>query len=458
MALSYQSETLQELKQQVSGTVLTPEDAGYEKARWGFNLDNVQHPALILVAQNADDVAAGVRYAARAGLGVAIQSTGHGMQRPADDALLIVTSEMRGVTVDVEARTARAAAGAVWKDVLDVTTPHGLAPLLGSSPYVGVVGYTLGGGVGWLARPYGLAADSVVAIDIVTPDGEQRRASATENSDLFWALRGGSGNFGVVTAITFSLYPVATLYGGFLLYPGELAREALTFYRDWTQTLPDALTTSLGIVKFPDLPQMPDAIRGKTQVFVRGAYNGNADEGAAYIQQWIDWRTPLTNTFREMPFSEVGTISNDPVDPGPGYGTNEMFDTLTDEALDIIARHAVNRQSPVVFSELRHVGGAVARVPQDANAIGNRDAQYYFQMGGPIFSPDAKAATIAYIKQYKADLQSHLRGGVYLNFMKGSESESRVQDAYLPESLQRLRRVKAQYDPDNLFRFSFKLV
>lgn len=447
----------QQLKSQVAGSVIVPGDADYDSARRAWNLTYDQHPAVIIAAENAQDVIAGVRFARDAGLGVSIMSTGHGLQQLADDNLLIVTTRMNGVTVDADAQTARVESGAKWRHVVEAAAPHGLAPLLGSSPYVGVVGYSLGGGIGWLARKYGLAADSIRWIDVVTPDGELRRASPDENSDLFWGLRGGGGNFGVVTALEFSLYPVATLYGGFVVYPGDAAADALRFYRDWVSTLPDELTSSIQIMNFPDLPFLPEQIRGKTQVFVRAAYAGDAAEGERFIQQWLDWRAPLANTFREMPFSEVGTISNDPVDPGAGYGANELLNTLSDDAIEIIARHATNKQSPLALAEIRHAGGAISRVAPDASAIGNRDAQFYFQLGGPLFAPDAKKAVVAAIGQVKADLQPYFSGGVYLNFNAAGAANGRTQDAYGADNYQRLLALKAKYDPQNVFRFGYQL-
>ncbi|HEX2906842.1 MAG TPA: FAD-binding oxidoreductase [Phototrophicaceae bacterium] len=451
-------ETKVEAQQHVTGQVITPADTDYEQIRRGWNLALDQYPALILVAATAQDVVTGVRFANQQGLGIAIRATGHGVQYPADDNLLIVTSRLTGVEVDVKNRTVRVEAGAKWQQVLAQVTPHGLAPLLGSSPYVGVTGYTLGGGIGWLARKYGLAADSVRRIEVVTADGVLRQASATENSDLFWGLRGGGGNFGVVTALEFGLYPVPTIYGGNLIYSGENALDGLRFYRDWVKTAPDELTSSIAIIKFPNAPQLPEALRGKIQVILRAAYTGSAADGQAYIQKWVDWREPLTNTFHEMPFAEIGTISNDPVDPAAGYGSNEMFNELSDAAIATIVRRATDPASPLVMAELRHAGGAIARVAADANAIGNRDASFYFQIGGPLFTPEAKTASIAYIRQFKADLKPYLRGGVYLNFMSGDEVTSRTQDAYRPESYQRLRALKAKYDPDNRFRYSYQLV
>jgi FAD/FMN-containing dehydrogenase len=449
--------SIQHLQQQVTGSLLLPGDALYEQTRRGWNLSIDHHPALILVANDAQDIIAGLGFAREAGLGVAVQLTGHGIQHPADDSLLIVTSPMASVHIDAEARTARVEAGAIWAQVLDPAAEYGLAPLLGTSPHVGVVGYTLGGGIGWLARRYGFAGDSVRWIDIVTADGVLRHASPTEHSDLFWGLRGGGGNFGVVTAMAFDLYPVATIYGGNLVYPGGLAGDALRFYRDWITTAPDELTSSIAILKYPPLPELPEALRGKTLVIVRAAFAGGADDGAARIQPWLDWRTPISNTFHAMPFAEIGTINNDPVDPRATYGSNEMLDDLSDAAIDVIVGYATDSASPLVFNELRHAAGAIARVDADANAIGNRDALLYFQIGGLSPNPEARAGIEAYIQRYKRDLHTYLRGGVYLNFMIGGEARRRTKDAYLPETYQRLITLKAKYDPNNLFRFSYQL-
>ena len=448
---------LQALKNQLSGSLFTPDDPDYDQARLPWNRAYNPHPALILVAETVQDVIAGVRFAREQGLGVAVQTTGHGPQKLSDDNLLIVMSKLTAVRVNAQAHTARAEGGAVWQPVIDAAAPHGLAPLLGSSPHVGVVGYSLGGGIGWLARRFGLAADSVRGIDVVTADGTLRHASASENSDLFWGLRGAGGNFGVVTALEINLYPVATLYGGFLVYPGELAAEALRFYREWVKTVPDELTSSISVMNFPSLPFLPEAIRGQTQIYVRAAFAGSAPAGAAYIQAWHDWHEPLSSSFREMPFTDIATISNDPVNPSAGHGSNAMFDTLSDEAIDIIVRRGTDKSSPLVMSELRHAGGAIARVPANANAIGNRDAQFYFQIGGPLFAPGAEEIAVAQIRDYRAELQPHLRSGVYMNLNSVGEVADRYKEAFSPESLERLQALKAKYDPENLFRFAYPL-
>lgn len=446
------------LQNQVAGTVISPGDPDYEQARRTWNLTIDQYPALILMPNNVDDVMAGVRFAREAGLAIAVQSTGHGVQQPANGSLLIITSKINSVSVDVEARTAHVEAGALWGQVLEKSTPHGLAPLLGSSPYVGMIGYSLGGGIGWLARQYGLAADSVRSVDLVTNDGERVHASALENSDLFWGVRGGGGNFGVVTAIEFTLYPVAKIYGGEMIFPPELVADALRFFRDWVKTLPDSMTSSIVVMKLPTLPAVPEVMRGKVMVILRAVFTGDANEGKALMQPWLDWHAPTHNTFRELPFSEIGSVSNDPVNPAPTHYSHEMLDDLSDAAIDMIIHHTTDAQSPLMVSELRHAGGAISSVAPDSNAIGNRDAQFYLQIAAMTPTPEAVNTAKAYIQIYKDALRPHVRGGVYLNFLKGDDAINRVKDAYSPESYTRLLALKAKYDPENTFRFSYPLV
>ncbi len=449
--------SLEKYKSHIAGKILTPQDDDYETVRRGWNRTYNHYPALIVIAHNAQDVVESVRLARELDLGIAVQTTGHGLHMPADDALLIVTSQMTGVKIDADARIAVAEGGAVWQHVLDATTPHGLAPLLGSSPHVGVVGYSLGGGIGWLGRKYGYAADSVQWVDIVTADGELRRASLTENSDLFWGLRGGNGNFGVVTAIGFNLYPVATIYGGHLRYPVEMMGDVLYFFRDWVKTVPDELTSSLALLKIPNLPQIPEAMRGQMLVFVRAAYTGDPAEDERWMQAWLDWQTPLENTFREMPFADIATISNDGVDPVPVWGSNELFAELSDAAIEIILQYTSNPESPMNHTELRHAGGAIGHVPVGGNALGNRDAQFFLNVGGVVPTSEELDALKSYVAEYQTTLRPHRHGGGYLNFMASSDAQKRLNEAYSPEIYTRLLALKSTYDPDNLFRYSYQL-
>ncbi len=451
--------SLTELSSQIQGEVLTPGEARYEEARKAWNLSVNQHPALIVVAHQPSDVVAAVRFAGKAGLGIGVQSTGHGVIRPADGNLLIITSRMTEVRVDAQSQTAWIEAGAKWGMVLEKTQAVGLAPLLGSSPGVGVVGYTLGGGMGWLARKYGLAADSVRYFEVVTPDGRQVRASASENSDLFWGLRGGGGNFGVITGMEIQLYPVTTVYGGSLIYPAEHAKAVFTRYRDWIAAAPDELTSSIAIMNFPPIPAIPEFLRGRSVVMVNGCYVGDPSDGETLVQPWLDWQAPIASTFRAMPFSEVASISNDPTDPLPGTSTGAWLRDLSDEAIDIVIRFgvSVNGSSPIIKTEIRHAGGAIARGDAHTSAYGNRDSELILNLIGMVPTPEARQALEEYNTSFKQELAPYLTGGVYMNFMDGEEARARIKDAYSPEAYEQLMTLKAKYDPENRFRFSFAL-
>ena len=451
--------SLSDLRSQIQGEVLTPGEARYEDARQAWNLAVDQHPALIVVALQPSDVVAAVQFAGKAGLGIGVQTTGHGVIRPADGNLLIITSRMTRVHVDAENQTAWVEGGAQWGIVLAKAQEVGLAPLLGSAPGVGAVGYTLGGGMGWLARKYGLAADSVRYFELVTPSGQQLRVSATENSDLFWGLRGGGGNFGVITGMEIQLYPVTTVYGGSLIYPIEHAKAVFTRYREWIASAPEDLTSSIAIINFPPIPAVPEFLRGRSAVLVNGCYAGNLAEGEALVQPWLDWMSPIVSTFRAMPFSEVGTISNDPVDPLPGASTGAWLADLSDEVIDTVIRFAVsvNGSSPITKTEIRHAGGAIARANAHTSAYSNRDGSLILQMISTLLSPDAHQIVDRHNANFKRELQPHLTGGIYMNFMEGEEARARTKDAYPPETYERLAKLKTKYDPANRFRFGFDI-
>lgn len=450
-------EYLEQLMEEVCGELWLPGEAGYEAARRAWNLTIDQHPAGIVVAEQASDVAASVRFANQAGLNIAVQATGHGVVRAADDALLIITSNLKDVQIDEDMRTARVEAGALWGDVLIKAQSVGLAPLLGSSPHVGVMGYTLGGGMGWLARKYGMALDSVLAFEVVTPDGRPLRASARENSELFWGLRGGGGAFGVVTAMEINLYPVTTVYGGNLFYPASQAKAVLTRYRDWVHTLPDAMTSSVVIMNYPPLPAVPEPLRGQTMVIVRGCYAGDVEEGKRLIDEWRQWCAPQIDAFRAMPFSEVASISMDPVDPMPSHHTGAWLADLTDGAIDALVRGGVPQQGPLplVFIEVRHAGGAIAR--HNNGAFSHRDGIFNLFINGLTPTPEASAAFTQHAEAIKAQLQPVLTGGVYLNFLAGEEARRRTSAGFSPESFALLSALKAAIDPNNRMAYSYAI-
>jgi hypothetical protein len=445
------------LRAAIQGRVITPDDPDYDTVRQAWNLLVDQHPALIVVAASASDVAQAVRFARNSGLGVAVQATGHGVVSPADDALLIVTSQMTDVRIDAQSQTAWIEAGTQWGKVLEKAQEVGLAPLLGSSPGVGAVGYTLGGGMGWLARKYGLAADSVRFFEIVTADGQLRRASPTENADLFWGLRGGGGSFGVITGMEVQLYPVTTVYAGNLIYPVDAAHEVFAHYREWVASTPDELTSSILIMNFPPIPAVPEFLRGQSVVMVRGCYVGSVQRGAELIQEWRNWKTPMADMFDVMPFSKAATISNDPVDPMPGLSTTVSLRALDDSVIETLIRYGVTKNGLVV-TEIRQAGGAIARVDPEVNAYGNRNTSLILQFIGVTPTLDARHQLGKYVDQIKEELHPHLTDRVYINFLEGREKRERTKDAYSPETYRRLMHLKARYDPENLFRFSFGIL
>ncbi|HET9965845.1 MAG TPA: FAD-binding oxidoreductase, partial [Rubrobacter sp.] len=271
-----QGSTLQTLRAGLRGTAHAPGEEGYEEASRAWNLAAHQTPALVVVAKGAADVLAAVRFAREGGLGVGVMATGHGVGTACDGGVLINTSGMRGVRVDPVDKTARVEAGALWLDLIHESQPHGLAGLLGSTSYVGIVGYTMGGGFGWLGRKYGFNAASVREADVVTADGELVRVSAEEHPDLFWGIGGGGGNFGIVTSLKFDLYPIGMLYGGNLIYPVEKAPEVLEAYARWSADLPDEMTSGVAFLNVPPLPALPEPLRGKSVIALRGCYCGES--------------------------------------------------------------------------------------------------------------------------------------------------------------------------------------
>jgi FAD/FMN-containing dehydrogenase len=448
---------LSPLQAHIQGTVIMPGDPAYDSVRQAWNLSVDPHPAMVVVAESAADVAEAARYAQQAHLDVSVQSTGHGFFRSAEGGLLIVTSRIKTIRVDREAHKAWIGAGVKWGEVLAQTQAVGLAPLLGSSPDVGVVGYTLGGGLGWLGRKYGLATDSVLSFELVTADGSVLRASAEENSDLFWGLRGGGGSLGIVTGMQIRLYPVTTVYGGNLFYPVQAAREVFARYRDWIATAPDELTSSIVLMNFPPIPLVPEKLRGQSFVMVRGCCCGPIDQGRALVQPWREWRSPIIDDFKPMPFSQVGAISDDPLDPLPVFTTGAWMNALPAAAAEPLIRHCVEGPSPVLFAEVRHAGGAIARVPSRAAAFGNREAPLLLLLLGLTPTPEAREALVRHTQSIKEQLRPHLTGGVYMNFLEGEEARQRVRDGYSPEAYERLVQLKRAYDPYHRLQSGFAL-
>ncbi|MEV0720919.1 FAD-binding oxidoreductase, partial [Asanoa sp. NPDC050611] len=371
-----------ELEREVAGPVLLPGDDGYgaETATW--NLSEAQRPAVVVGATSTTDVRAAVRFAAGHGRPVAVVATGHGAVTGSDDAVMVNLRRMAGVRVDAEARTATIDAAVEAQHLVEAAAAVGLAPLAGSSPNVGVVGYTLGGGLSpTLGRTYGYSADHVRSFEIVTADGAVRHVDAAHEPDLFWAVRGGKGNFGVVTSLTVDLVPVTRLYGGGMYFAAEHAEKVVDAYRRLTAVAPDALSASFAFLRLPPLDFVPEPLRGRFTVHVRLAYLGPAAEGAQLV---ADLRsTPrLVDTVAEMPFTDIAAIHADPTKPLPGYESTTLLRDFPAEAADaLLAAAGPAVESRALVVEVRQLGGALARPPRVANAVGHRDAGYQFLAG-----------------------------------------------------------------------------
>jgi FAD/FMN-containing dehydrogenase len=449
---------LEALKDALKGDAYVPGDGGYDEARAAWNLNAHQSPAVVVAAEGAADVLAAVRLARDEGLGVGVMATGHGVAAPCDGGVLINTSRMRGVHVDPETRTARAEAGAKWADLVPEAGAHGLAGLQGSTSHVGIVGYTMGGGFGWLGRKYGFAADSVKEADVVTADGELVKANAHENADLFWALKGGGGNFGIVTSLEFALYPVTHVFGGNLFYPVEKAEEVLELYSRWAEDLPEQVTSAVAFLNVPPIPDVPEPLRGRSVITVRFCYTGEdlPEKGEELLGPWRGFGEPIMDTFGVMPYEALDMISMDPVDPIGAYGHSEMLRDLSQATRRTLVDLAgAGSDTPLLLLEIRQLGGALSRPPADLNPMGRSDAMYAMNGIGATFTPEMAQAVQAYLAYVAEAAKPHATGATYVNFMDlDGASPERVKAAYSVEDWERLVELKDRRDPGNLFRFN----
>jgi FAD/FMN-containing dehydrogenase len=442
--------TLDELR---AGSVLRPGDTDYDEARTGFQAAYRHRPALIVRADGMADVRAAVQHAAARGLPVAVQSSGHGLAVAAEGGVLIDTRRMSEVRVDAGQRTAWVSAGTPWGRVMDEAARFGLAPLSGSSPGVGAVGYTLGGGLGVLAREYGYAADHVRAVELVTADGSVRRLTAAADPDLFWAVRGAGANFGVATGLEIELVPVARLYGGGLYFDTDQVPAVLAAYREWTASVPEELTSSVALIPYPDLPMLPEPLRGRYVAHVRIAYTGSVEAGERLVAPLRAIGPRLMDTLGELPYTASGSIYNDPAQPHGFYGTNAMLRELAEpvagRTLDLVGPDA---PVPCVV-QLNHLGGALARPPATPNAIGHRDAAYLLRVLAVVDGPGPSPAPAAPTRLTEALAPWTL--GRSPNFVLGEESTpDQVRNCFDADDYRRLARLKAAHDPANLFRLN----
>ncbi len=448
----------EELGESFRGELLVPSSPGYDAARriWNGAID--RRPACIARCTGVADVVAAVRFAREHDLEVAVRGGGHNVAGTAvcDDGIVIDLSAMRAVWVDPAGRTAWVQGGALWGDVDRETQAHGLATTGGIIGHTGVAGLTLGGGLGFLMRKHGLAVDNLLAAEVVTAEGTILRVAADEHPDLFWALRGGGGNFGVVTSFRFTLHAVGpTVLAGPVFWAADNTADVLRFYRDFAAAAPDELGSVVRLGTVPPLAAIPEHLHWRPTVSVACCYAGAVEDGERAVQALRRFGTPLVDLLSPTPYGVFQGGLDDTVLHGWHYywkATN--LAGLSDDLIAVIADHAFSAGSPRSYSAMFHLGGAVARVPRDGTAYAGRDVAHNIVIDAVCLpdEPGERVATeAAWARRFLEALQPHRAGGVYVNFLDADDDFGRVREAYGDQVYRRLAEVKARYDPDNVF-------
>jgi FAD/FMN-containing dehydrogenase len=436
--------------------IVAPGDPSWDAARQAWNTAADQRPVAVAYPRDAGEVAAIIRVARHHGLRVAPQGTGHNAPPLGDlaDAVLLRTDRMRDVLIDPGARIARVGAGVLWEEVTAPAAEHGLVALHGSSPNVGVVGYSLGGGIGWLVRSHGIAANSVTAIELVTGRGEMVRADAEREPELFWALRGGGGDHGVVTAMEFRLYPLRTAYAGWLIWPWERSEEVLEAWADWTAGAPEEITSVGRIMQIPDVPFVPEPLRGRDIVALEFAYTGPDERGAELVRPFRDLG-PEMDTVTTIPAPDLVRLHQDPEPPMPGMGGHVMIDRIDRQAVRTFAAlTGPGSGSPIVSSEIRHLGGAAGRPAPGGGVLSHREGEgAVFVLGIPM-GPDHAAMLAAEITRVEAAMGRFGHGRLYRNF---TEARANPGSFHADDAIARLRAVRRRLDPDGVIRSNHPL-
>jgi len=437
------------------GLVLRPGDDGYDEARSVFNVMIDRRPAVIARCADADDVVILVNLARENHLPLSVYGGGHGVTGSAvvDAGICIDLRGMKGIAVDPAAGTVRAEAGLTWGELDAATQEHGLAVTGGRVSDTGIAGLTLGSGSGWLERKLGFSCDNLVEAEVVTADGRKVVASEDENADLFWGLRGGGGNFGVVTALHFRLHPVGpVLLAGMLLYPAQMATDVVRFYRDFMRDAPDEIGGALTFITAPPAPFVPEPVRGHPVVGVVACYVGPIPDGEAALRPLREFGPPGVDLIEPMPYVALQHMIDEGNPRGmQNYWSADFLVDLPDEAVDVIVEHATRPVSPLSQVILVPGGGAIARVDENATAFGQRGAPWNVHFLSLWPDPAENERNIAYTRAIATAMKPWTTGRAYLNFI-GDEGLGRVEAAFGPERYARLQAVKATWDPENLFR------
>ena len=447
-----------ELGESFRGERLLPTSPGYDMARriWNGAID--RNPACIARCTGVADVVAAVRFARERDLLVSVRSGGHGVGGHAlcDGGLVIDLSPMKGIRVNPAMRTARAEAGVLWGELDRETQLFGLATVGGIVTHTGIAGLTLGGGIGWLMRKHGATVDNLLSADVVTAEGELVTASEEENSDLFWAIRGGGGNFGIVTSFEYRLHPVGPIVlAGPVFHRLEDAPKVLRFYRELIAGAPDELTTIFDLSVAPPLPFLPEEVHGKPIVMVGACYAGSPDEGAEVVRPLKQFGRPIADLLEPKPYMALQSMFDPLVPHGwHRYWKSVELPPLTDDAIDTLVEHSSAPTSPKSYTIVFQLGGALARVGEDETAFSQRDAAHNVNINAVWTEEDPDAERhIAWARDFFDAIQPHAGGRVYVNFL-GEEGGSRVRQAYGARTYERLVELKRAYDPTNFFRLN----
>jgi FAD/FMN-containing dehydrogenase len=442
------------------GSALTPSDPGYGEVRAEFNAMHSGRPALIVSCSGTADVVDAVDFAREQALLVAVRGGGHSIAglSSIDGGMLIDLSPMRGGHVDPEQRLARVQGGALWADLDRETQAFGLVAPGGVVSDTGVAGLTLGGGYGWVRRKYGLSCDHLVEAQLVCADGQVRTASAQSNPDLFWAIRGGGGNFGIATSFTFGLEPLGPIVAfAATFYPMEEVADVMRGWRAYVEQAPNEVTSVCVTLTFPANPEMPEAIHDRPCIIVGAVHTGDVDEGLEAMQPLRELGTPLFDMSGPTPFSAVQT-GFDPLFPRnqlQAYWKSQYLQELSDEAIDLIAAKAQSRPAPLCLVNTFHMGGAISDVGAEDTAFAERSAPFMVSIDGMWSDPADSADNIAWVRSTWEEIGRFGTGGVYLNFTGlADEAPSAGVDSAYGRNLRRLAEVKATYDPDNFFRLN----
>jgi FAD/FMN-containing dehydrogenase len=434
------------------GTLIAPGDAGYDEARTVFNAMIDKRPALIARCRDVEDVKTAIAYARRHALPVAVRCGGHSVTGASvcDGGVVVDLGAMNAVTVDVERGTARVGGGSNWGNFDRALQPHGLATTGGRASTTGVGGFTLGGGSGWLERAHGLACDNVISLQVVTADGELLRVSDEEHPDLFWALRGGGGNYGVVTEFEFRVHSVGEhVYGGLLVFDAERGADVMAALRGVMDSAPEQLGAALAYLTAPPVDALPQRVHGSLVTGTVICWNGDPETGAELIEP-LRAIGPIADHVEPVAYADLQCSIDNP--PGfRGYWTAEYLRELSDDAISTIEQHSLAMPLGESQSLLVPWGGAIARVPEDATPLAQRDAAWVVHPYGSWAAAEEDAAGIAWARSFRAALKPYATGGIYLNFI-GDEGEDRVRAAFGPEKYDRMAAIKHRYDPEGVFR------